>query len=173
MKVFCLGVLEHGSPATILAAEHDLSTFSYFQRGSVQEGMNFFVCTVAERTPRGQRATVQQNNYTGHVYVRMDGLAAAIVTDAEYPQRVAFSVLAKTMDEFSVKFPTGKRNITPQTTTQLYPELRDHLTKAQDPESNDPFMKVQRELDETKVILVMYVYLAQNNGFPFTTRRTT
>jgi synaptobrevin family protein YKT6 len=171
MKVFCLAVLEHGTPAVLKAAEHDLSTFSYFQRGSVQEGMNFFVCTVTERTPRGQRATVQQSNYTGHVYVRTDGLAAAIVTDAEYPQRVAFSVLAKTMDEFASKFPAGRRTITPQTTTQMYPELRDHLSKAQDPQSNDPFMKVQRELDETKVILVQWIKIAQNDGFVIAKRR--
>ena len=85
----------------------------------------------------------------------MDGLAAAIVTDAEYPQRVAYSVLGKILDEFGVKFPIGSNNnITPETTAQKYPELRDHLVKAQDPQSNDPFMKVQRELDETKVILV-------------------
>jgi synaptobrevin family protein YKT6 len=84
----------------------------------------------------------------------MDGLAAAIVTDSEYPQRVAYSVLGKILDEFRAKFPIGINTITPETTTQKYPELRDHLMKAQDPQSNDPFMKVQRELDETKVILV-------------------
>ena len=159
MKVFALAVLENiSNKAKIKAIEHDLSTFSYFQRSSVQEAINFFVLTVVERTKPGDRATVQQNNYTGHVYVRNDGLAAAIVTDAEYPQRVAFSLIAKTLDEFNVKFPVGKRDaITPANTSTKYPELRDHLTKAQDPESNDPFMKVQRELDETKVILVFVV----------------
>jgi synaptobrevin family protein YKT6 len=75
-----------------------------------------------------------------------------MVADSEYPQRVAFSVLGKIADEFSAKFPT--RNITPGTTSSLYPQLRDHLTKSQDPQSSDPFMKVQRELDETKIILV-------------------
>ncbi|KAJ3272416.1 palmitoyltransferase [Terramyces sp. JEL0728] len=148
MKVLCLAVCEGKK---ILAIEHELSSFSYFSRGSIQEGMNFFVQTVVERTPNGQRATVQQDNYTGHVYVSQDGLAAVIVTDAEYPQRVAFSVAGKCLDEFKSKFP--RRDITPETTSQRYPELRQHLEKAQDPQSNDPFMKVQRELDETKVIL--------------------
>ena len=84
--------------------------------------------------------------------MRQDGLASVIVTDAEYPQRVAFSILGKLIDEFSAKFPT--KNITPGTTSTLYPQLRDHLDKAQDPQSSDPFMKVQKELDETKIILV-------------------
>jgi synaptobrevin family protein YKT6 len=80
-------------------------------------------------------------DFTGHVQIRMDGLSAAILTDAEYPQRVAFSILGKILDEFSAKFPT--RDITPATTSSKYPQLRDHLVKAQDPQSTDPFMKVR------------------------------
>jgi synaptobrevin family protein YKT6 len=94
-------------------------------------------------------------DYVAHIYVRTDGLAGAIVVDAEYPQRVAFSVIAKTLDEFSVKFPRGQRNITVETTSQNYPHLKDHLVKAQDPQSSDPFMRVQKDLDDTKLILVL------------------
>ncbi len=118
---------------------------------SIKEALNFFVVTVVERTLPGQRATIQQDNYTGHIYVRQDGLAATIITDAEYPPRVAFSILAKVMDEFGEK--PFKNQITQNNTSELWPELKDHLNKAQDPQSSDPFMKVQRELDETKVIL--------------------
>ncbi|KAL2912641.1 palmitoyltransferase [Polyrhizophydium stewartii] len=154
MKVFALAIVQTGSPAKLLAVEHELSSFSYFQRGSVQEAMNFFVQTVVERTSAGTRQTVQQDNYTGHVYARHDGLASAIVTDAEYPPRVAFSILNRLLDEFVQKFPAHKRSaISPATTAQAYPELRDHLNKSQDPQSADPFMRVQRELDETKIVL--------------------
>jgi synaptobrevin family protein YKT6 len=38
-------------------------------------------------------------------------------------------------------------------TTSQWDELKGFLEKAQNPESNDPMMRVQRELDETKVIL--------------------
>ena len=62
MKVFSIAVLEHGTPAKMLAIDHELSTFSYFQRGAAQEGMNFFIATISERTQRGQRATVQQSS---------------------------------------------------------------------------------------------------------------
>ncbi|KAI8911586.1 Longin-like domain-containing protein [Gorgonomyces haynaldii] len=154
MKVLCLAVCENGKPPKILAAEHDLSSFSFFTRGSIQEAMNFFVVTVVDRTSQGTRATVQQEQYVGHVYVRQDGLAGAIVTDQEYPQRVAFSVVAKMLDEFSAKFPPNKRSgLLPANTSTFYPELKDHLVKSQDPKSQDPFMRVQRELDETKVVL--------------------
>ena len=49
-------------------------------------------------------------------------------------------MLAKVLDEFGRKFPT--KNITPANTLVAYPELHDHLMKAQDPQSTDPFMKV-------------------------------
>ncbi|KAI8894123.1 Longin-like domain-containing protein [Globomyces pollinis-pini] len=152
MKALSLSVLKQGQPAKLLAVTHDLSSFSYFTKGSVKEAIDFFAKTAVERTQKGQRTTIQQENFTGHIYCREDGLAAAICTDAEYPQRVAFSVLAKILDEFDSKFKNNS-NINPDNTNQLYPELADHLLKAQDPNSNDPFMKVQRELDETRIIL--------------------
>lgn len=49
--------------------------------------MNFFVATIVERTTVGTRQTVQQSSYTGHTYVRGDGLAATMVCDGEYPAR--------------------------------------------------------------------------------------
>jgi synaptobrevin family protein YKT6 len=154
MKVLALAVCKGNK---ILVSEYDLSSFSFFTRGSVQEGIGFFVSTIVERTQRGQRQTVQEQNYKGSVHVRNDGLAAVIVSDHEYPSRVAFSVLGKLMDEFSRKFPSLNPPFN-------YPELKDHLVKCQDPQSSDPFMKVQRELDETKVILVPFSYIAQDYG---------
>lgn len=56
--------------ATVLATASDLSQFSFYQKGSVGEFMGFFSRTVAERTPQGQRQSVQENNYTAHVYNR-------------------------------------------------------------------------------------------------------
>lgn len=133
---------------TLLASESDLSSFSFFQRGSVAEFLNFFSKTVIERTPKGQRAKVEQDNYVGYVYVVANGLATVLVTDNLYPSRVAFSLLNRISDEFCLVFPQNSWN------SQIsWPELKNLLTKAQNPESNDPMMKVQRELDETKVIL--------------------
>ena len=144
--------------ANLLASESDLSSFSYFQRSSVAEFLNFFSKTVIERTPVGQRAKVEQDNYVGYVYVASMGLATVLVTDALYPSRVAFSLLNRISDEFLSKFPQNswsKLNVA--STSTFYPDLKSHLNVAQNPESNDPFLKVQRELDETKVILVILI----------------
>lgn len=157
MKLFCLAVAEHGSstnPSKLLAVEHELSSFGYFQRGSVQEFMSFFAKTAAERTNPGVRQQIEQEQYIGSVYVRSDGLAGVAITDKEYPTRVAFSIINKIIDEFSSQVQRNKwASLNPASTASYYPNLRAHLTHFQTPNESDPILKVQRELDDTKVIL--------------------
>lgn len=72
MKIFSLAVVltpPNGS-AVILTSASDLSSFSFYQRGSVAEFMSFFTKTVSERTPQGQRQSIQENSYVAHVYNR-------------------------------------------------------------------------------------------------------
>lgn len=71
MKLYALAVLhvDNGS-ATTLSSSQDLSSFSFYQRSTVAEFLTFFIRTVAERTPAGQRQSLQENNYTFHVYNR-------------------------------------------------------------------------------------------------------
>jgi len=80
------------------------------------------------------------------------------VTDAEYPSRVAFSIINKVLDDFTLKYKKSDwENLDPKSRLE-FPELKTYLTDFQDPHKADPFMKVQQELDETKVILVSLIY---------------
>ncbi|KAI0368500.1 snare protein YKT6 [Pilatotrama ljubarskyi] len=154
MKVFSLAVVlaPPNKPSTILASASDLSSFSFYQRGSVAEFMSFFTKTIAERTPQGQRQSVQENSYTAHVYNRggAEQLAGVIITDQEYPVRPAFSLLTKLLDDFIAKVPQASYN-TPAAIS--FPEINTYIQKYQDPRQADAIMKVQQELDETKIIL--------------------
>ncbi|KAL6303710.1 snare protein YKT6 [Sparassis latifolia] len=154
MKVFSLAVVlaPPSKPCTVLSSASDLSTFSFYQRGSVGEFMAFFTKTIVDRTPQGQRQSVQENNYTAHVYNRggAEQLAAVIVTDQEYPVRPAFSLLTKLIDDFIAKVPMSAYS-TPASIS--FPEVNNYLQKYQDPRQADAIMKVQQELDETKIIL--------------------
>jgi len=72
MQIFSISVIlapPSGASAVLINA-NDLSSFSFYQKGSVGEFMNFLSKTVAERTPQGQRQSVQENNYVAHVYNR-------------------------------------------------------------------------------------------------------
>ncbi|KAI9209069.1 Longin-like domain-containing protein [Polychytrium aggregatum] len=156
MKVFAISILLRSSQGTakVLAVETDLSTFSFFQRGSVQEFMGFFSVTAAERTQPGVRQKIESDNYVGNVYTRVDGLSAVMITDGEYPTRVAFSALNRLLEEFAGRFPQSQwASLTPAQTQPAYPELKTHLQTFQNPEGADPFLRVQRELDDTKIVL--------------------
>lgn len=76
---------------------------------------------------------------------------AVIITDQEYPVRPAFSLLTKILDEFIAKVPQSSFN---NSTTISFPEITTYVQKYQDPRQADTIMRVQQELDETKIVLV-------------------
>ncbi|TIB78685.1 ribonuclease H-like protein [Wallemia mellicola] len=145
-------------PAINIQQCDDLGSFSFYQRSSVREFLVFMAKTVAERTENGQRQSVQENNYTAHVYRQ----AVAIVTE-QYPVRPAFSLLQKVLDAVPGAVRTTatysewvdgirKGNNTTQSPVVL-PELNTLIMKYQDPKQADTIMRVQQELDETKVVM--------------------
>jgi synaptobrevin family protein YKT6 len=55
------------------------------------------------------------------------------------------------VDEFLAKHPRSSfANSSP---TLAFPELKDYIVKYQDPQQADSIMKIQKELDETKIVL--------------------
>ena len=71
--------------ARLLKSHYDLQSFSFFQRGSVQEFCTFASKTIVERTPTSTRQSIKENVYMCHVYVRSDNLSAVLIADHEYP----------------------------------------------------------------------------------------
>lgn len=114
--------------------------------------MTLFSKTVSERTRPGVRSDVEEKDYTFHVYARSEGVAGVVISDATYPALVAHQVLSKVLDEFLTKNPRSTF-MSPGVTTVPFPELKGYLQKFQDPSQADSIMKVQRELDETKIVL--------------------
>ncbi|XP_038610567.1 synaptobrevin homolog YKT6 [Tachyglossus aculeatus] len=153
MKLYSLSVHYKGDArAVLLRAAYDVTSFSFFQRASVQEFMTFTSQLIVERTGKGNKASVKEQEYFCHGYVRHDGLAGVAIADNEYPPRVAFTLLEKVLDEFSkqvdrIDWPVGSP------ATIQYTALDDHLSRYQNPREADPMTKVQAELDETKIIL--------------------
>ncbi|OAX41219.1 snare protein YKT6 [Rhizopogon vinicolor AM-OR11-026] len=154
MKIFSLSVVlaPPSGPSSVLSSTSDVSSFSFYQRGSVSEFLTFFTKTVVERTPQGQRQSVQENNYTAHVYNRggAEQLSAIIITDQEYPVRPAFSLLTKLLDEFTAEVPQSSFA---NPSSISFPKIQTYIQKYQDPRQADTIMRVQQELDETKIVL--------------------
>lgn len=91
-------------------------------------------------------------DYTFHAYGRTEGVCGIIISDHEYPALVAHQLLSKVMDEFLTSHPRSAWSSATANSITM-PELKEYLTKYQDPHQADSIMKIQRELDETKIVL--------------------
>ena len=140
------------------------------QRGTVQDMMAFMAKTVSERTQPTQRQSIQENNFTAHVHARpaVDGISGVLVSDSEYPVRVAFSLLNKLLEEFLMKVPKSSWQAQAMdiastgsipskgdgiVRTSDFPFAQDYLARYQDPRQADTILRVQQELDDTKIVL--------------------
>ncbi|KAJ2330096.1 palmitoyltransferase, partial [Coemansia sp. RSA 2681] len=127
----------------VLSSESDVS--------SVEEFLEFFSVTVAERTQVGQRQAVEENDNFAYAYRSSPNLCAVVITDREYPSRVALGLAAKMIDEYTKVH--DDRFINSATGKAGFAVLKEFIGKYQDPKQADNIMKVQQELDETKVVL--------------------
>ncbi|CAH8515265.1 unnamed protein product [Schistosoma bovis] len=161
MKLFSLQILyKTDTSAKLLQASHELSDFGYFQRSSVREFMDFTAKVVCERTARCQRVQIKQQDYICHVYVRHDNLCGVLICDQEYPPRVAQTLLTKATEDFALQCPASTwANMT--VGSDPCKKIHEYLQKYQNPTEADGLMRLQNELDETKVILpcVQHIYL--------------
>jgi synaptobrevin homolog YKT6 len=89
--------------------------------------------------------------YVGHAFHRPDGLVGVVLVDGEYPQRVAQALLNKLLDDFTVRYP--RADWTRPDGSFPLPTLKAQLDKFQDPAAADSLTRLQRDLDETKIIL--------------------
>ncbi|GFT53572.1 synaptobrevin homolog YKT6 [Nephila pilipes] len=167
VKLYHLTLLyKHPSKTVTLCSASDLSAFGFFQRNSVQEFMTFTSQILAERCQPATRTSVKEQDgnelfgfmggeifvaYMCHVYVRADGLAATLISDHEYPHRVAHTLLNKILEEFSNTFP--RFSSTSEPNSIVFPALEQYLINYQDPRQADSLTKIQDELDETTIIL--------------------
>jgi synaptobrevin family protein YKT6 len=89
--------------------------------------------------------------YKFHSLGHNTGVVGIVVADHDYPMPVAQALLTKVVDEFTTKYP--KSAWERGNPTLPFPELDQYLVKYQDPAAADSIMRIQKELDETKVIL--------------------
>ncbi|TVY57547.1 Synaptobrevin YKT6-like protein [Lachnellula cervina] len=136
MKIHYIGILKNETkPAHELCAEKDLSAYSRFTRNN----------------SRAHPPRPTARHYTFHAYGRTEGICGVIITDHAYPALVAHQLLSKVVDEFLAAHP--RSSWASSNPTLSYPELKDYIVKYQDPQQADSIMKIQKELDETKIVL--------------------
>lgn len=103
-----------------------------------------------------------------YIISKPTGISGTLLADAEYPQRVAFSLLNKVLEEFTAKY-SGNWNQGRVDNCMPFPELDGYILKWQDPHEADKIMAIQKDLDETKEVLVflLKLLLPFTDNYPF------
>merc|ERR1711934_705418 len=154
MPVFSVVLFKWAESGPVqLVSAYELGSFGFFQRGTAREACLFVSREVVGRSQKGDRHTVENKKHFCHVYVKQTGLAGAVVTDGEYPQRVAFSLLLKALEGFENALGDSWTQVTADQSKTM-PQIDALIQKYQDPSEADDIMKIQKDLDETKHVLV-------------------
>lgn len=96
-------------------------------------------------------ANMKSTAYIFHLYRRSEGIAAVVVTDREYPNRVVHKLLSQVADDFLTLYTPAKW--AEGAPTLDVPQFKEYIVKYQDPRQADSLIKIQLELDETKIVL--------------------
>lgn len=155
MKILSLGLVRFTSETpecVILDTAHHLDEFSFFTRGSVAEMMVFFTRTLLKRTKPGTRQTITHEGHLCHCYMRSDGLGAIAICDAEYPSRVAFTLISQMQQDF-IKLYGEKWTSATEDSKFPLESMKKALKDYQDPAKADALTKIAKDLDETKEVL--------------------
>ena len=164
MKILYVGVYRQVSDAIAwrLASASYLSDFSYFTRPTIAGVIQFAGRTCVQRTRAGCRQSIQKDEgevpFAAHVYVRSDGLAGIVMADKEYPARVAFALITKTLIAYEER--VGAKWKQMDADQQSEPDfLQSDLVLYQDPRKADKLTAIQSQLDDVKD--VMHVNIEQ------------
>jgi len=153
--LYAICIMKHNgaeAPPSLLCTEFDLSSFSFFKRPTVKELVTFFMRQVIQRTNPGEKNVVDEGDYVCHAFVTGDNLCCSVVTDKTYPTRVGLSLAALSLQEFKSAHSDSWRSA--RADTQLNTQgINSLLIKYQKPDEADNMSKIQKDLDDIKVIL--------------------
>ncbi|KAF0982168.1 hypothetical protein FDP41_012029 [Naegleria fowleri] len=157
VKVYGIFILNQTTPtskATVFCSHTDSGTwYSFLYTDQITELTIFLAKLLAEKTNPGYRQQVEKDELTGYVQKTKDGLSCVVVTDKDYPFRVAFDLVRHTLRDFTdwrTQQTLSSRNDDP---AQYTATIKDLMTKFQDPTQADKILKLKKDLEETKEIL--------------------
>lgn len=156
MKVIAVFVLKwtgEGQPPIKISNSYYLSDFGFFQRMSIKEGALFISREVIQRLQPGQNVSVDHKEWVCHGRVTEEGLAFTAIADEEYPHYVAHNLLKEVTELYEKQHGNKWKDVTSDSSITIN-GLDALLEKYQQPENACNILKVQKELEQTKDVLV-------------------
>lgn len=128
---------QSNSPEFIYSA-YQLSDFGFFKQPTIKDLCIFASAETVKRSSPGQKTSLEYQNMICYTYVTNAGLAAACVTDADYPVRIAYEFILNIL----------KKYVNNQSESDIDALLQDY----QDIAKVDKLSAIKNELDATTKI---------------------
>eukprot|EP01117_Protostelium_nocturnum_P013932 TRINITY_DN524_c0_g1_i1.p1 TRINITY_DN524_c0_g1~~TRINITY_DN524_c0_g1_i1.p1 ORF type:complete len:215 (+),score=60.57 TRINITY_DN524_c0_g1_i1:56-700(+) len=171
MRIFSVMIFNgHANTANpeIVSRNEDLSPFGWFSRGLVRETVVFVSHEVAARTFPGDRNSVFRDmpspvngvsRLVAHCYTTVNKVSYVVITDGEYPARTAHLLGHKSMQMLETQHSSRAYN-RKEGGTQIEVKidgLDAVIAKYQDPKEADPIAKINKDLEDTKEIMIQNI----------------
>lgn len=97
----------------------------------------------------------KQIEFVCHCMVKGNKLAVAMVTNRDYPRRIAFEVMQDVSKKWEEIHPNWSSNGADQNIQ--FPHMEKVCKSYEDPRKSDNILKIQNQLDETKDIMIQNI----------------
>ena len=138
-----------------LSSAFELSFVSMFQRGTLQQFLNFHSRLVISRVNIDQHAEVGLEKGICYAIKNTEKIGVTMICDEEYPKRVAIDLLLKIHADFKTFLAENSINLNAYTkdTDIKYKYINSIIEEWQDPSKKDNLMKLQSELNDVTDIM--------------------
>ena len=156
MKILSIHIFSlYKSKPIILSSAFSLAFVSIFQRGTLKDFLNFHSRLVIERVQKDTHAQVQLEKGICYAIANEDKIGVTLISDEEYPKRVAIDFLLKIHDNFKTFLAQQNVNLNSieKDTDLKFDYIATEIEAWQDPSKKDNIMKLQNELNDVHDIM--------------------
>ena len=156
MKILSIHIFSlYKSEPIILSSAFSLAFVSIFQRGTLKDFLNFHSRLVIERVQKDTHAQVQLEKGICYAIANEDKIGVTLISDEEYPKRVAIDFLLKIHDNFKTFLAQQNVNLNSieEDTDLKFDYIATEIEAWQDPSKKDNIMKLQNELNDVHDIM--------------------
>ena len=156
MKILSIHIFSlYKSKPIILSSAFSLAFVSIFQRGTLKDFLNFHSRLVIERVQKDTHAQVQLEKGICYAIANEDKIGVTLISDEEYPKRVAIDFLLKIHDNFKTFLAQQNVNLNSieEDTDLKFDYIATEIEAWQDPSKKDNIMKLQNELNDVHDIM--------------------
>ena len=156
MRILSIHIFSlYKSKPIILSSAFSLAFVSIFQRGTLKDFLNFHSRLVIERVQKDTHAQVQLEKGICYAIANEDKIGVTLISDEEYPKRVAIDFLLKIHDNFKTFLAQQNVNLNSieKDTDLKFDYIATEIEAWQDPSKKDNIMKLQNELNDVHDIM--------------------